>query len=82
MSLEGQNLESRESFIKRMIEELAQKEEMNPDDIFSDIITFGEIYEDDEDAAGYLEEVAERIGVSFEEMLEYARNVAGRPWGK
>jgi len=30
-----------------MIEGLAQSEEMNSDDIFSDIITFAELYEED-----------------------------------
>jgi hypothetical protein len=48
---------------------------MKSEDIFSDIITFAEIYETDEDAGAYLKEVAEKIGISFGEMLEYARKL-------
>lgn len=58
-----------------MIEELARKEGMDPDDIFSDIITFAELSGTDEDAGAYLEEVAEKISISPEEMIEYARKL-------
>ena len=72
---EKQNFESRESVIDRMIEELAQREGMNPDDIISDIITFAELLEEDEGARGYFEELAERMGISLEEILEYSRKL-------
>ena len=75
MNMEGQNFENRESLINRLIEELAKREEMDPEDIFSDIITFSELCETGEDARAYLEEVAERIGISFGEMLEYAKKL-------
>jgi len=74
MEIEGsQNIESRESQIDKLIEELAREEDMDPNDIFSDIVTFAELMESDKDAAVYLEELAEKIGISFEEMVEYAR---------
>lgn len=75
--MEGQHFESRESLIDKMIEELAQREEMNPDDIFSDINTFLELSKEDEDAKAYLEEVAERIGISSEKLMEYAIKKVG-----
>lgn len=76
MNIEG--FENREAAISKMIEDLAQKEEMNPEDILSDILTFAELYEEDSDASAYLEEVAERIGISFEEMVEYAKKLKER----
>jgi len=75
MNMEGQNFGNRESIINKLIEDLAIKEEMNFEDIFSDIITFSELYETDEDAGAYLEEVAEKIGISLGEMLEYAKKL-------
>lgn len=66
------NFEGRESIVDRLIEELAQKEGMDPQDIFADIITFIELSQEDEDARFYFEELAEKIGVSFDEMMEYA----------
>lgn len=44
---------------------------MNVEDILSDIITFAEICQEDDDAKSYFEELADRIGISSEEMLEY-----------
>lgn len=49
---------------------------MNAEDIFSDIVTFAEICKEDEDAKAYLEEVAEKIGISTEEMMQYAAKKA------
>ncbi len=66
------NSENRESIIDKLIEELAQREEMDPQDIFSDMGTFFELSQNDEDAKSYFEELAERIGISFQEMMEYA----------
>ena len=76
--MEGQNFESREGEIDKMIEGFAQREEMNLDAIFSDIITFAELYEEYEYASAYLEQVAEEIGISFEEMIEYAQKLRER----
>ena len=70
-----EGFENRESFINKLIEDLATREGMNSEDIFSDIITFAELYKTDEDAGAYLEEVAEKIGISFEEMLEYTKKL-------
>lgn len=73
MNMEG--FENRESVIKKLIEDLAVREGMNSEDILSDIITFSELYETDESAGAYLEEVAEKIGISSEEMFEYAKKL-------
>lgn len=67
------NFENRELVIDGLIQNLAEKEGMSSDDIFSDIVTFIEISEGDEDAKFYFEELAEKIGISFEEMMGYAR---------
>jgi len=72
------NFENKESIINKLIEDLAIQEEMNSEDIFSDIITFSELYETDKDAGAYLEEVAEKIGVSFGDILEYAKKLSGK----
>jgi hypothetical protein len=73
---EPQNFESRESVIDKMIENLAEREGMNPDDILSDIVTFLELSREDGDAVAYLEEVAERIGIPLDELMEYATKKA------
>lgn len=75
MGMEGQDLESREAAIERMLEDLAREEEIDPEDIFSDLETFAELYDDDPGAAAYLEEVAEKIEISFEEMFAYAQKL-------
>lgn len=71
------NFENREAVIDGLIADLARREEMNPEDIFSDITTFAGICREDEDARSYLEELAERIGISAEEMSEYANKKSG-----
>ena len=68
-----ESFEDRESVIHKLIEGLAAKEEMNSENIFSDIMTFSEIYETDEDVGAYFVELAEKIGISFQEMLEFAK---------
>jgi len=65
------NFENRESVIDGLIESLAEREGMNSEDIISDIITFAELSEEDEGAKGYIEEVAERIGIPYDEMIVY-----------
>ena len=64
--------ENQEEIIDHLIDTLAEKEEMNPEDIFSDIITFIKLSQEDEDAKFYIEELAEKIGISMEKMTEYA----------
>ena len=66
------DIEDRELAIGELLKDLAQVEGMNAEDILSDIITFAQISEEDESAKAYLEEVAEKIGISIEEMMWYA----------
>jgi hypothetical protein len=66
------NFENNEAVIDMKIEELALAEEMAPEDIFSDILTFAEIAKEDEDAQFYFEELAEKLGITFDEMMKYA----------
>ena len=54
------------------IENLAQKEGMDAENIFSDITTFIEMYEEDKNVIGYFEELASQIGISVDEMIECA----------
>ena len=70
------SFESKETVIDRLIEKLSEEEEMNADDIISDIVTFQELSQEDEGAKVYLEEVAEKIGITIEEMTRYAANKA------
>ena len=66
-----ENKESRERVIDGLIEKLGKKEGMNAEDIISDLVTFLGLSQEDENAKGYLEEVAEKIGISIEEMVVY-----------
>jgi hypothetical protein len=70
------NQESNEKFIDVLIETLAEKEGMSPEDIQTDIVTFAEICETDDDAKGYFEQLADEINISPEAMIEYARQKA------
>lgn len=73
--------ESRESIIDRLIEGFAEKEGMSGEDILGDIITYAP-YEGNEDPnLEYLDEVAEAIGISSEEMREYALKKAKEQLG-
>ena len=45
---------------------------MSPDDIFSDIITFAPYEQNDSANPDYIDQVAEMIGISSEEMSTYA----------
>ncbi len=69
----GQNIEHNKEQIRRLIEILADKEEMSPDHIESDIMTFA-VVEGNEDFANpeYFEELAERLKISLKEILNYA----------
>ncbi len=55
----------------RRIEELALAQEVAPEDIISDALSFLEIGETDDDALLYLAEVAERIGVTVQQLTDY-----------
>jgi hypothetical protein len=70
------SFESKESVIDSLIEKLGEEEGMNAENILSDIVTFLELSQEDESAKGYLEEVAEKIGITIEEMMRYAAGKA------
>lgn len=60
--------------IEKAIEELAETEGMSAEDIDSDIIVFAPV-EGNKDFANpeYFEELAERLGISLQKMLKYAK---------
>ena len=64
--------ENRESVIDRLINNLAEKEGMNPEDVLSDIITFAPDERNDAANPDYIDQVAEMIGISSEEMRAHA----------
>lgn len=66
------SLESRESIIDGLINGLAEKEGINPEDVLSDIVTFASYERNDTPNPDYLDQVAEMIGISSEEMSLYA----------
>ncbi len=67
-----ENLENR---VRSSIEKLAKQEGMDPEDIESDICTFMELSETDEDALAYFEELAERLRFPLLDILTYARKL-------
>lgn len=67
-----ENFEKREEEIDKLIEELAKREGMNPDDIVVDIAVFAPYKGNDSTNPDYIEQVAEMIGISKEEMNQYA----------
>lgn len=71
------SFENGESMIDDLLDQLAQREEMNPGDILSDIITFAPYEGNENPNPDYINEVADRIGISHEEMREYALKKAG-----
>jgi len=66
------NFENRESVIDELINGLAEREGMNPDDILSDIIIFAPHEQNESSNPDYIDQVAEMIGASSEEMSAYA----------
>ena len=67
-----ENFESRESIIDGLIDKLGEEEGMSPEDILSDIVTFAP-YEGNESVnLEYLDQAAEMLGISAEEMRTYA----------
>ncbi len=63
--------EDNEQVIDDLIEKLAQRKEMDPQDILSDMETFLKLSREDENAKAYFEVLAEELGISLEELLEY-----------
>ena len=66
------NFENREAAVDQLIHKLAESEDMNFDDIMSDIITFAAYELNDSSNPEYIDRVAEKIGISSEEMSDYA----------
>ncbi len=66
------NFEQRELEIDTLIEKLALEQEMNPDDIIGDLAVFAPYLENDSANPDYIEQVAEMVGISVEEMARYA----------
>ncbi|MDP2677004.1 MAG: hypothetical protein Q8O83_04970 [bacterium] len=66
------SFESRESIIDGLVNSLAEKEGMNSEDVVLDIITFAPYEQNDASNPDYIEQVAEMIGISSEEMMAYA----------
>jgi len=70
------DIEKREGEIDTLIEGLAEREGMDPDDVFSDIAAFAPYEGNEAPNLEYLEQVAEMIGISMEEMTQYATKKA------
>ena len=73
---EAPNFESREKEIDLLIEKLAEAEEMTPDDILSDIVTFISFDGTEMENPEYFEVLAEKLGITIDEMNEYAKKKA------
>ena len=69
--------EQREAEIDKMIESLALAEGMSGDDIISDLATFAPYDGNDDPNPDYIEQMADMVGISVEEMTEYAIKKAG-----
>ncbi len=67
--------EERMGEIERLIEGECKKVEMYPDAVYDDMATFYGLGQEDESAKGYFEALAERLGITIEEMLKYAEKV-------
>lgn len=72
----GSIFEVREAAIDGLVENFAEKEGMNPEDVLSDIITFASYKGSDSSNPDYIEQVAEMMGIPLDEMNEYATNKA------
>jgi hypothetical protein len=67
-----ENFEKREEEIDKLIEGLAEREGMDPDDMVGDIAVFAPYKGNESANPDYIEQVAEMIGISKEEMNRYA----------
>lgn len=76
MSENLRNQEQREEEIEARIEQLAEQEGMTLDDILIDMMTFIELIGFNEDAGAYFQVLAEKLGISFEEIIDYAQKIA------
>lgn len=68
--------ESLNEFIERRIGEVARAEGMEKENVFSDMITFAELLEEDDDVKYYFEELAEKMStpefsISTEDLIEF-----------
>ena len=66
------NFEHRELVIENLLINLAQRENMHPDDIFGDLIVFAPVEGSDSVNDEYIAELAAMIGITPEEMASYA----------
>ncbi len=69
---EFESIENKEEIIDGLVETLASKEGMDPDFIISDIAMFAPYEGNDAVNLEYLAELAEKLGISVEEMHAYA----------
>ncbi len=66
------SFEQREEEIDGLIEKIAAEQDMNPDDIIGDLAVFAPYEGNDSANPDYIEQVAEMIGISAQEMTKYA----------
>ncbi len=66
------SFEIRESIIDEMVDKFAEREGMSPEDVLSDIITFAPCEGSESANPDYIEQIAEMMGISVEEMTAYA----------
>ncbi len=74
MGAEGfsESIEAREAVIDAMIKDLAMKEGVAEDFVVADIMMFAPIEGNEAVNLEYLAEVAEKIGITVDEMQAYA----------
>ena len=64
--------ENRELVTDKLVQEFAEKEGVNFDDVLSDIITFAPYEGNDSPNPDYIDQVAEMMGISSKELSDYA----------
>ncbi len=64
--------ESLEVRVERLIADLAEQEGMTKEDIISDVIVFAPHPDNAFANPAYIEDIAEKMGISVEEMTTYA----------
>lgn len=67
-----ENFESRERVIDQLVSNLEKQEGMEPDFILWDIIRYSPVEGNDAANPEYLQEIAEKVGISIDEMNIYA----------
>lgn len=68
-----QKIERTNEQIEQLIEGLATKEGMAPEDIEGDIVVFALVEGNESANPDYLDELADRLQISSEEMRKYAK---------